>query len=311
MGGPVTDNVGSATWGQNQPGGDLGQAPGPGSPCPAGSVGKVHLEAQGHLFKVSVPALPVDGKRSVGKRGKVKGFSRKSRKRLLEMCARLEPKGPVSFITLTYPDPIPTSQEECKRHRVAFEKRLQRRFPRCATIWRYDTESSGQREHNPHFHLLAFNLPYIPKEKIKRWWSEVIGRPDPFTRVEVVKSWRAGIKYIAKYIAKESIDITPECDQVCGTSGLDYMPYLDATGEQEEPDHAWTGRVWGIVGRVYLPFAALQVVSVAFGSWFYDLRRSARRVWDGVSRGRWKGFTLFRDDPGQWMQAAAFYQAAV
>lgn len=86
------------------------------------------VEAQGHLFKLSLKGFP--RRRRLARRGRVCEFSRHSRKRMLDLQARLdiERAGFVAFVTLTYPDREgPPSAGNCERDRRAFLKRMRRR----------------------------------------------------------------------------------------------------------------------------------------------------------------------------------------
>jgi hypothetical protein len=253
---------------------------------------RISLEAQGHIFKVRVPSLR--GRVGGGPRGRVCGFSYASRKRLLEKLARLDLclargcRSAATFLTLTYPGdegdlPNPA---QCKEHLRAFLERLRRRYPESSGVWRLQFDSGGRRDYHPHFHVILFNLPYVPKGEIQRWWGEVIGADRPFTRIESIRSWRGVMSYAASYVASAS-------------SGLDYIAYLH--GDK------WTGRVWGVFNRDFLPYAELIPLSIVAGRWFFDLKRSGRRAWKGVNRGRWKGFTLFRENPQRWLELALYY----
>jgi hypothetical protein len=69
-------------------------------------------------------------RRSGGLRGKVRGFSRVSRRNLLRRLASINRtafrafEGKAFSLTLTYPKQFPDDPEVCKRHLKAFLKRL-------------------------------------------------------------------------------------------------------------------------------------------------------------------------------------------
>jgi hypothetical protein len=214
------------------------------------------------------------------------------------------------FLTLTYPgreEELPTP-DEAKAHLRAFLERFRRRYPECSGVWRLEFKSSGARSYHPHFHLILFRLPWVSKEAVQRWWREVIDCEweRPFTRVEAVRSWRGVMSYAGKYITGEE-------------GGLDHVAYPHAgfdseTGEvvgevDVESGLVHTGRVWGVFNRDFLPYAELREFVLGVGAWFFDLKRSARRKWDGVNDNAWAGFTLFVDNPERWVELAYFYRA--
>jgi hypothetical protein len=271
----------------------------------------VTLEAQGSVLVVTRALGAPGGTGGGGTRGKVCGFSKASRKRLLEKLGRLSMQGQqvkghrhvATFVTLTYPGDENTlpSPKRCKEDGRAFLERLRRRFPKASGMWRFEHESEGQRDYHPHLHLLLFGLPFVDKKVIQEWWSEIIGRPRPFTRIESVRSQRGVMHYAAKYAAKVG-------------SGLDYLAYPHATlneetgeieGEDMLPDgRIHTGRVWGVFNRDFLPYAELVECCLTLGRWFFDMKRKGREVWEGVNTFKWAGFTLFVDDPGAWLRWA-------
>jgi hypothetical protein len=277
---------------------------------------RVVVEAQGHVLKARVagrkPPTPPDADEC--KRGRVFGLSYASRKRLLEKFARFTPqavkghRNVAVFLTLTYPgaeEELPTPQD-AKAHLRAFLERIRRRYPEASGVWRLEFDSEGVRDYHPHFHLILFRLPFIDKRVIQRWWRSVIGCEwaRPFTRVEAVRSWRGVMSYASKYVCSEA-------------GGLDHDAYPHAgidseTGEivgdvAVESGRVHTGRVWGVFNRGELPYAELREYVMSVGDWFFDLKRSARCKWEGVNGYGWAGFTLFVEEPDQWVELARFY----
>lgn len=148
---------------------------------------EIHVEQQGSLMAVAV-RWQTNGKPVGGRRSGISTFSKASRRRLLQMIARLN-KTRTTFITLTYPEefPLPSAAKE---HLRAFLERIRRRCGWVAGIWRMELQERGA----PHFHLLMFDLPFIDHTTLRYWWAEIIGTYHlgvlPFVRVELVKSWR-------------------------------------------------------------------------------------------------------------------------
>lgn len=288
-------------------------------------VGGVHIETQGRLFRVSIQGITStirsDGGVSGAIRGVVGAFTPRSRKRLMEKLARLDSdRGPVSFLTLTYPIEFPTPQR-AKEHLRAWFKRVTAQYPAFSAVWRLELQARGA----PHFHLIMFNLPFVPKEWIQSTWASVIGCPGfpVWTRIEAIRSWRGVMWYAAKYIAKESETVTapdyaieipqlPDADNPSGPqgsaswvtvltsrvpSGLDSLPYLAVTF-----DHV--GRWWGIHNEVGLPYAVKEQERLEYGPWVYRIKRSVEHVWADINTRTGQGFTLFCDNPKQWLEYA-------
>lgn len=276
------------------------------------SGGSVVMESQGRLFKATIAGVYAEKTVKGGqgsKRGVVGGFSAKSRKRLLEQLARLdhERAGKVPFLTLTYPAHFPTPKR-AKEHLRAWLKRLAARYPGCSAVWRLELQKRGA----PHFHLLLFNVPFVPMEWVQSSWAEVIGCPGVpvFTRIELMRSWRGVMWYASKYIAKEGggvpgpvapyvveVPALPDDGRVWvsvavdeRSGGFNSLPYLAVTF-----DHV--GRWWGVFQADNLPYASSERVTVPFGDWFYKVKALGALVWSCVNTRQGNGFTLFLDDP--------------
>jgi hypothetical protein len=188
------------------------------------------------------------GRAGGGKRGKVGGFSRAARRRLLELLASLNrnalPFLPL-FLTLTYPGEYSLNPADWKRDLDVFLKRLRRAYPDAAAVWKLEPQKRGA----PHYHLLVFGVEQIPHSWLRQAWYEVVGSGDARhllagTRVERVKSWRGVMSYAAKYLGK-----------------VETMA--------EWPDYV--GRWWGVSGRGLLPIL-LYTQYLGRGA-FYAFRR--------------------------------------
>ena len=201
-------------------------------------VARIKLETQGSFVKVSYtsPAsLGAEQRRDVPKRGAIKEFSARSRKRLLDSFARLDGQAVTAsrpkFMTLTYGQLYPSALES-KRHVEAFERRLLRRFPMASAYWRVEKQTRGA----PHYHLIIFNMPHVLHEDLRHWWGEIIGLkywdwktanyayrdPDggwflskfcspPRVEIQSAKSTRHAFGYVSKtlaYVAKSSDEAT-------------------------------------------------------------------------------------------------------
>ncbi len=192
-------------------------------------------------------------------RGTVRGFSRRSRRRLMRLVASIDKRAlgvrPL-FLTLTYPGVYSEDWREWKRHHDAFVKALRRKYPTCSLIWRMEAQKRGA----PHYHMLVFGVPFIPYDWVAQTWFRVVGSGDPAhlaagSEVRRVRSWRGVMHYVGKYLAK------------------------DDRGEWDVD----TGRVWGVCGREHLPLAWLRV-EVTYLE-FLQLRRQLRRYTQARARG--------------------------
>lgn len=210
-------------------------------------------------------------------RGEVSGFSKKSRKRLLELFASLEPIKKSVFITLTYPKEFP-DVKTAKSHLRAFLERIRRLSASACGVWRLEFQKRGA----PHFHLIMWRLPFIKKEDIQAWWGEIIGASSPFTRIELILNNKKLMSYCAKYIAKPTT--TEELEGECG---FNLNPYLHA------------GRVWGCFRKELFPFAEPITAEIEMEpEIFLALREVAKTIYPKLyDEYPYTGFTLFMADP--------------
>lgn len=268
---------------------------------------KITLKAQGRFLKVS--AETGEERSGGGRRGKVNPFSRASRLRLLSYMHKIKPmKGRnfhATFLTLTYGQSFP-SPSVAKRHLDNFLKRLRRRWSYVSGFWRFEFQKRGA----PHFHLVLFGLPFLPKETVSGWWAAVIGvqhhdwssgSPEqPFTRIEALKSHAHAVRYISKYVAK--VD----------DSGFNFLAYLTDEGEFIHPGSGEIsqsiGRWWGVFNAIWLPKDVEETLVIGWGcrDVFYNLRRCAGRLWKGRNNHAKSGWTYFTDNPYDFIRYANY-----
>lgn len=113
-------------------------------------------------------------------RGSIGGFSAKSRRNLMKLCAGIpwalfERR---MFTTLTYPTEFPCDGRQVKRHLEAFRSRFERRFGKQAVVWKLEFQRRGA----PHFHLLLSLPGSVDVLEFRAWLSEawygVVGSGD-------------------------------------------------------------------------------------------------------------------------------------
>ena len=222
-------------------------------------------------------------------RGEINTFSLKSRKRLLELVARLQSpetegyRGTTSFLTLTTQKILHPAK--FKPLLFTWLKRLNRKQPRVSAIWRIEYQKRGAT----HAHLVLFNAPYINKKWIQETWGEVIDQAEPFTRIERINSQRKVMSYASKYIAKAN-----------DSGGFNNLPYLTervdkATGEVAPLPSP--GRQWGVFNRAGLPWSEHFIADIPLdGSWWL-IRRYCQTLWGDLPLDDYNGFTIFCDEP--------------
>lgn len=132
-----------------------------------------------------------------GKRGQITGFSRKSRKRLIEMCARLRDDVEGLFLTLTYRANYQDARG-AKKHLDLMLRWLRYHRPGCTVIWRMEPQDRGAI----HFHLLILGTTWIAVRGIRTQWRGLIGELGGNVDVERIHNRRKAMVYVAKYIAK-------------------------------------------------------------------------------------------------------------
>jgi len=197
------------------------------------------LEAQGTLLRLTPERYHVTREALTSTRGRITGFSRKSRQRLIEKMARLDVEHVRSvFLTLTFhgtPD-----AKEARRAFKQFTMRMTRKFPRCAAMWRKEFQVRGAA----HYHLIVFNMPYWAQAAIQKCWEECTNETRSIVHIKLLRNKKQAMYYVSKYIAK--------FDGEGETTSLVNTPYQH-TGELPS-----VGRLWGYLGKVRLPMARVR-----------------------------------------------------
>ena len=153
-------------------------------PPPPLGLSKAHISARqrkgsvtcyrgASLIQVRLRGDVAAGKTSgCGPRGEIVEFTPASRRRMLELLAKVEQAAVPLAFTLTYPDNFPLYREDYKGHLEAFCDRMQRRWPGAAIIWKleFKERQSGKNKGKiaPHYHLLVFGVPWRFRFKEER-----------------------------------------------------------------------------------------------------------------------------------------------
>lgn len=195
-----------------------------------------------------------------GIRGRVTGFSRQSRDRMI-FAFRNMPK-PKIMLTLTYPGAFPVDGKKVKRDLDSFRKWLARRG--VLSAWFLEFQERGA----PHFHIFI-SLP-VKKEKLSLAWYRIVGSGDEKhlragTKVEWLRNPNAAGIYASKYGAKAEQKEVPE-------------------------EYKNVGRFWGM-SRKLKPEPVLYIAEV--GKAIYPVIRAIRRLYNARRR-QW-GKKKYRD----------------
>lgn len=203
------------------------------------------VSTQGSLLTVKI-ALPHFRKTPPLKRGKVMGFTRPARLRMLKTIAMIDWRnvGKSLLITLTYPNErMDRTFSERTRDRNNFLLGLERELGKqLVALWRmeWQVRKSGERQGEvaPHFHLVVLGSGYIDWRLIRKLWARCLAW-DGYLATDV-RSTQNGLhaaRYAAKYAAKQE-----------DLSSLDYASYLRIAG-----------RSWGIARKPSIPWATEHV----------------------------------------------------
>lgn len=148
-----------------------------------------------------------------GARGHITEFTGAARARLLRQFNKLKREHVSSayFLTLTYPADFPSARET-KRHLDILLKRLARKFPGCAGIWKLEPQRRGA----PHYHICLLGAAY--RGRFRQWvrsmrswlsraWYDIVSSGDERhlragTQFDAVRSHRHALAYISKYLDK-------------------------------------------------------------------------------------------------------------
>lgn len=247
------------------------------------------LEFQGKFVAAAI-RYEHDAKPRRGKRGNVTMFSARSRTRLFDLFHRLEIKRKPIFVTLTYGEDYPDAKT-AKYHLKTLFERIRKKMDGLSTsaIWRMEFQERGA----PHFHIIFFDLPYIDKLTWQYWWEEITGHPEPFTRVERVRSHKQIMAYVSKYVAK----VEP-----ASKTGFISLSYLHAYHKKYDEN---IGRVWGYFQKDALPWAECFYYERDLNSNEYAKFRSlAIAAYPPIADYLSQGFRLYVKDATQWRDIA-------
>lgn len=185
------------------------------------------LSIHADMVKVRAMTPPTTPLKNQSSRGIVSGFSKRSRKRMIELLAD-EPRTPDLFVTLTFDDSYYDDWRMFFRQDFeAFRRRLERAYPNIACVWRLELENRKSGDYKgeimPHFHIIVWlpddmkNCASLIVDKDKnhhwsQWWHDITQCESEVhlkyrgCDISKIKSRRHAYHYVSKYAAKQSDD---------------------------------------------------------------------------------------------------------
>lgn len=209
------------------------------------------LEVQGRVARVGTEGRH-DSHRGGGKRGRVRAFTHRSRRRVQEKLGKLEMGEGWVMVTLTFPDwEWVGTGPECKARLRAMRKRLMAKGV-TAGMWRMEPQERGV----PHFHLLCYGETWLSQEWVVEQWGQVLGYdgPGPICHVTWVRTMRRMTRYVTRYAGKAELrweqraarEVRDTTRAAMGSREAPGKPVERGVGVQVDPD--LEGAVGGVQG---------------------------------------------------------------
>lgn len=253
-------------------------------------MGSIQVWLDGSILRVRKPKEDMQHTGG-GLRGCVVGFSKASRRRLIQKLAELDKQAMPLFVTLTYPKEFPLESAEWKRHFDKWCKRLHRRYPDAGFIWRLEPQRRGA----PHFHCLVYGAGCSGAD-FRSWaaasWYECVASGDHLhlvhgVHVRLCDNVRQVRSYVGKYLAK--VQAPPvQVDE-------DGVIVQSVNWNQ-------VGRWWGVRYSQNLPLSRV-VSSALTPAQVYNLMRCLRRYLKGQGvrvNSQMPSMTVLVNNPVQW-----------
>ena len=218
-------------------------------------------------------------------RGKVKGFSRQSRSRLMQRAAAINVRDmkhlPV-LLTLTYPNDYPDDPAVYKRHLDAFHTALVREYGKVGTIWKLEFQRRGAA----HFHLMPYfkgdtGHTFAFRQWCKRTWYRIVGsgdekHVDQGAQVTIIQSVRGVQSYMSKYVAKPVEDVEQNVGRWWGVWHAEALPVELVRVALTEAEFYRMRRVFAGVRRSHRVDAPISGRNT--GMWLFLAEEEARRA---------------------------------
>lgn len=259
------------------------------------NAARVEIWGEGQLVKArrAGPFMMVGG--GGGKRGEVFGFSRGSRRRLMQKLGTIQRKVKPVFCTLTYPDNYPAEAVAWKRDIKVFFQRLKRKYPAVGGVWRMEIKRRQSGEVNegklaPHFHILMWGegaknlMSFIP------WaWFAIAGQGDN--------------NHLLWHLGAMGGKNKPCCQDVESVNGvMSYASKYVCKVDLDQEIHAEignVGRIWGVFNAEVIPWADCETI-YSTDREIKHLLRAMRRYMHLKGRSFCPALSLFSINPVRW-----------
>lgn len=234
------------------------------------------------------------------KRGEITHFTDASRRRMLDLLAKVIYAALPFWMDLTYPDNFPTSRTRWKRDLEVLAARFLRRWQAASNIWKLEFEprKSGVNKGKlaPHFHNLPFNVPWefpfveeakdnyrVYQQANGNWLTEV------FCRGQLIGLTVAGHDNLVAWVRRNWYDIVNAGDARHYRAGT-WVETIEtrqgsfsycskryvAKPEEVKKLGLKPGRFWGVWNRKCLPLGVPQSYRITQKQ-AIQLRRFIRR----------------------------------
>jgi hypothetical protein len=279
--------------------------------------GRIEVWAGAGLIKVMKQGrheMVAEGDSKQSKRGQIHGFSRASRRRMMQFLAKVcLDEGLPLFGTTTYPDIFPDEAEKFKRDLRALIERLKRRFPLVGLLWRleFKRRKSGVNAGKvaPHFHWLLWNVPraFDFKAETGQWakisqagdgtWRETVKFYDGGKIATVVKPV-SGQDRFTEWLSRNWYDVAGTGDLKHYNAGTNVKVLTSKREvffyvskymgkEESEAGCACPGRFWGVVNPKNIPMGERRVIGCT-GRQAVQLIRFMRRYVHAVTQRKYR-----------------------
>ncbi len=255
-----------------------------------------------------------EGDSNQKKRGQIRGFSRASRRRMMQFLAKVCLDGLLPlFGTTTYPDIFPDEAEKFKRDIRALIERLKRRFLMVGLLWRleFKKRKSGVNAGKvaPHFHWLLWNVPlkFDFKSETGKWakiskgrdgkWRETVNFYDG-DKIATVVNPLSGQDRFTEWLSRNWYDIVGTGDLRHYNAGTN-VKVLSSKREvffyvskymgkaEDEPGCDCPGRFWGVVNPKNIPMGKRRLIPCT-GKQAEQLMRLMRRYIRSVTKRKYR-----------------------
>lgn len=221
-----------------------------------------YIERQGNVIKIGSKGFLGSYGSGGNKRGMIKEFSKKSRKRMIEWIQRNKIDKDTYRLycgTLTY-EGVPNNGKKVKEDLIKFWKLLKYHYPVRSLIWVLEFQKRG----SPHFHFILV----VDRKIVAKGFRDIV-----YFRRGVAKIWNFVVKGSEKHLKAGT-----QLDLVKGNIVGYFAKYMKKLEQKEVPDdYNDVGRFWGVLGRNNL-YKVKKYITLITEELFYILRRTVKKA---------------------------------